>query len=239
MLDGLRLQAVDRDRDALFMGGGRGWLVRNSEFTGARQTGAYSNVTIASDIYGSGAPTGFTFTANCVHDAAATTRGTTDHNVYVSFAGTPGSGGVISRNVIFNHPRGVGIKLGNGGLARARGPWGVQVTNNTIVNGGRQVFLHADVGDNTVSRNILAGSTQTFASLRQTTSSYFHQVIGRGNVFAGNYASGASMFSYGGGVALRGDNAVRSDPGFTSGGCGGYRPSNPAAAGYGRYAAAR
>lgn len=236
VLDGLRVQAVDRDRDALFMGGGTGWVVRGSEFSGARQTGAYSNVSIASDVYGSGAPSGFAFTGNCVHDAASTNRGTTDHNVYVSFAGTPASGGVISRNVIFNHPRGVGIKLGNGGLAGARGPWGVRVSYNTIVNGGRQVFLHADVGNNTVSRNILSSSTQTFASLRQTTSSYFHDVIGRGNVFTSNYASGASMFSYGGNVSLRSDNAVRVDPGFVSGGCGGYRPTNPAAAAYGRYA---
>lgn len=234
-LDGLRVQAVDKDRDALFMGGGRGWVVRNSEFSGAKATGAYSNVSIASDLYGSGAPKGFSFVGNCVHDAAQTNRGTTDHNVYVSFAGEPGSGGVISRNVIFNHPRGVGIKLGNGGQLGARGPWGVKVTYNTIARGGRQVFLHADVGDNVVSRNILAQSTQNFASLAKTTTTYFSHVEGTGNRFVSNYASGASMFSFGANVSVTPDNALRREPGFTSVGCNGFKTTNPAAAGFGRY----
>ena len=116
VLDGLRVQAVDASRDALYIGGGQGWVVRNSEFFGASSTGAFSNVTIGSDIYGTGAPRGFAFTQNCVHDAGRTTRKTTDHNVYVSFKGTPSSGGVISRNVIFNHANGAGIKLGDGGV---------------------------------------------------------------------------------------------------------------------------
>ncbi len=236
VLDGLRVQAVDKDRDALFIGGGRGWVVRNSEFFGGKQTGAYSNVSIASDLYGSGAPKGFAFVNNCVHDAAQTNRGTTDHNIYVSFAGEPGSGGLISRNVIFNHPRGVGIKLGNGGLLGARGPYGVTVSYNTIARGGRQVFLHADVGNNVITKNILAQSTQTFASLAKTTTTYFSHVEGTGNRFVSNYASGASMFSFGANVSVSADNALRREPGFTSVGCTGFKTTNPAAAGFGRYA---
>jgi len=236
VLDGLRVQAVDSGKDALFMGGGTGWTVRNSEFSGARQTGAYSNVSIGADIYGSGAPRGFSFTGNCVHDAAASYRKNTDHNVYVNYPGTPGSGGVISRNVIFNHYNGVGIKIGNGGAVRAPGPWNVKVEYNTIAQGGRQILLHADVRNNTMTRNLLASSTEPFNTVNKTTSVYFNIVVGKGNTMINNYAAGSTMFSFGGNVALRGFNAVGSNPGFSSGGCGGFKPTNPVAAGYGRYA---
>ncbi len=236
VIDGLRVQAVDAGRDALFMGGGTGWVVRNSEFSGALKTGAYSNVSIGSDIYGTGAPSKFAFTGNCVHDAARSTRVNTDHNVYVNYPGTPGSGGVISRNVIFNHVNGVGIKIGNGGAVRAPGPWNVKVEYNTIAQGGRQILLHADVRDNTMSRNLLAASTERFTKVNETTSVYFNLVVGKGNVMANNYAAGSTRFSFGTNVALQGFNAVRSSPGFTSTGCGGFKPSNPVAAAFGRYA---
>lgn len=236
VLDGLRVQAVDAGKDALFMGGGTGWTVRNSEFSGARQTGSYSNVSIGSDKYGSGAPSGFLFTGNCVHDAAQTNRGNTDHNVYVNYPGAPGSGGVISRNTIFNHFQGAGIKVGNGGAAGAPGPWNVKVSYNTITLGGRQLLLHADVRDNTIERNLLVKSTQPFRTDTRTTSVYFNMVVGKGNSLANNYASGSSMFSFGPNVALLTDNSVRANPGFVSGGCEGFKPTSPAAAAYGRYA---
>jgi len=237
-LDGLRVQAVDRTRDALYMGGGTGWTVKNSEFFGASVTNAYSNVTISSDSYGTGAPRGFMFTGNCVHDAGRSTgraRYGTDHNIYVSYAGDRGSGGVISRNVIFNHANGVGIKLGNGGIPRAPGPWNVQVAYNTIAQGGRQVFLHADVRGNTISRNILADSTQPFGVVKTTVSVYLNQVIGGGNGFANNYATGSTMFSFGKSARIGVDNVVRPSPHFSGSGCGGFRPTTPAAVGYGRY----
>ena len=235
VLDGLRVQAVDATRDALYIGGGRGWVVRNSEFFGASSTGAFSNVTIGSDIYGSGAPSGFTFTQNCVHDAGHTTRRTTDHNIYVSFRGTPSSGGLISRNTIFNHPNGAGIKLGDGGVLGAVGPWGVKVTYNTIAYGGRQVLLHGDVRNNTVARNIFATSTQRFSSVNKTTSVYLNMVVGGGNTFANNYAASSTMFSFGRSVTIGVDNAVRTSPRFAGAGCEGLRPTYAKAVAYGRY----
>ncbi len=234
-LDGLRVQAVDSGRDALYMGGGRGWVVRNSEFSGARRTGAYSNVTIGSDLYGTGAPRGFTFAANCVHDAARTARSNTDHNIYVTFAGRSGSGGVITRNVIFGHPNGAGIKIGNGGAARAPGPWGVKVTYNTIAQGGRQIFLHGDVRGNQVARNLLATSTEPFHANPRTTTVYLNKVVGAGNAFGNNFASGASMFAFGAKARVGAENAVRANPRFTSGGCGGFHPAYAKATAYGRY----
>ncbi len=234
-LDGLRVQAVDKDRDALYIGGGAGWTVVNSEFSGARQTGAFSNVSFAKDLYGTGAPRGFTFAANCVHDAARSTRSNTDHNVYVNFAGQTGSGGVITRNVIFGHPNGAGIKIGNGGVPRAPGPWGVKVTYNTIAQGGRQIFLHGDVRNNLVARNLLATSTAPFHADPRTTSVYVNLVVGAGNGFDNNYATGSSMFAFGGTVRVGADNAVRTNPRFTSGGCTGFHPAYAKAAAYGRY----
>lgn len=234
-LDGLRVQAVDATRDALYLGGGEGWVVRNSEFFGASSTNAFSNVTIGSDLYGSGAPRGFTFTGNCVHDAGRSTRNGTDHNIYVSFAGDAASGGVISRNVIFNHANGVGIKLGNGGVPRAPGPWNVTVAYNTIAQGGRQIFLHGDVRNNTVARNLLSGSTQRFPQLSTTTSVYLNLVVGGGNTFVNNYAASSTLFAWGHTVRIGADNAVRADPRFSGAGCSGFRPGVARAALYGRY----
>ena len=234
-LDGLRVQAVDATRDALYIGGGTGWVVRNSEFSGASATNAFSNVTISSDIYGTGAPRGFTFTGNCVHDAGRSIRKTTDHNIYVSFAGESGSGGTISRNVIYNHANGAGIKLGNGGVPGARGPWGVTVAYNTIAQGGRQVLLHGDVRNNTITRNLLSTSTQPFSTVNKTTSVYLNLVVGGGNVFANNYAASSTMFSFGKTARMNADNAVRTSPRFVGSGCGGFRPTYAKAAAYGRY----
>lgn len=234
-LDGLRVQAVDATRDALSIGGGTGWTVRNSEFSGASSTGAYSNVTISSDVYGTGAPSRFAFTGNCVHDAGRTIRKGTDHNIYVSFAGDSTSGGVISRNIIFNHANGAGIKLGNGGVKGAPGPWGVQVTYNTIAQGGRQVLLHGALRNNTVARNILSGSTQRFTGANKTTATYLNVVTGAGNYFVNNYAAASTMFYYGQTARIGADNAVRPNPSFSGGGCGGFRPNYAKAKPYGRY----
>lgn len=236
-LDGLRIQSVDSGKDALYIGGGKGWTVRNSEFFGARQTGAYSNVTLATDAYGTGAPSAFKFMGNCVHDAARTTRRGTDHNIYVSFRGNATSGGYITRNIIFNHANGVGIKLGDGGVPGAKGPWGVKVTYNTIAQGGRQVLLHGDVRNNIVARNILSTSTQPFSTVNKTTSVYLNLVIGGGNTFVNNYAAYSTMFYYGKTARIGADNAVRPNPHFSGAGCGGYRPTYVKAAAYGRYGA--
>ena len=235
VLDGLRVQAVDAGKDALYIGGGSGWVVRNSEFFGASSTGAFSNVTISSDIYGTGAPRAFAFTGNCVRDAGLTTRKGTDHNIYVSFEGASGSGGVISRNTIFNHRNGAGIKLGNGGKPGARGPWGVKVVSNTIAQGGRQVLLHGDVRGNTVARNIFATSTQLLSGANKTTSVYLNLVVGGGNTFVNNYATSSTMFSFGKSARIGADNTVRANPRFAGVGCDGFRPTFAKATAYGRY----
>ena len=142
---------------------------------------------------------------------------------------------MISRNVIFNHANGVGIKLGDGGVPRAPGPWNVTVAYNTIAQGGRQIFLHGDVRNNTVARNLLSSSTQRFPQLSTTTSVYLNKVVGGGNTFVNNYAASSTLFSFGKTATIGADNAVRTSPRFAGGGCDGLRPTYAKAVAYGRY----
>ena len=174
------------------MSGGLGWQVIYSEFFGARQTKAMTNVLIAGS---GGYPSHFMFAYNRVHDAALVTRGS-DHNVYLMFHGAPGSGGVVTRNAIWNAPYGENIKIGDGGTYNSPGPWGLTVTFNTLFGGGRQILLHGNVRNNVIAGNLLVRATQPFTSNPRTTEIYIHDVTGTGNVFHHNYAFAATMFTY-------------------------------------------
>lgn len=244
-LDDLRIVTVAAGEDGLSMVGGDGWSVRHVEVSGARKTGAYSNVSIASDegpgSTGTGAPRNFVFADNCIHDAAnVISRGApTDHNIYVNFHGDDSSGGLITHNTIYGSPHGAGIKLGYGGDPGALGPWGVKVVGNTIADGGYQVVLHGDVRNNSVTGNLFVGATQKFTKLPKTTAVYVHDVVGGGNVFSHNYAYDASMFSWGNRVSIGADNALRADPRVNAhDSCGGYKPRLAAAQAYGRFGTA-
>ena len=190
----LRIQATVAGDPALTIRNGIGWSVRSSEFWGARQTNAYANVVITG---GGGQPSRFEFRGNLVHDAAWSTRAdTTDHNVYVNFQGARGSGGIITRNVIWNAPHGAGIKLGNGGAYNSLGPWGVLINMNTIYNSGRQILLHGNVRNNTIYGNLFVRATQPFVTNPKTTQIYVHDVTGTGNYIHHNYAYSSTMFAY-------------------------------------------
>ena len=178
VLRSLRVQATSPGLSALVIDGGVGWTVDSSEFWGARQTNSMANVNISGT---GGYPRAWSFTENCVHDAANSTRADqTDHNIYVSYEGSSATSGRIVRNVVWGAPHGENIKLGDGGVAGALGPWGVQVANNTLALGGRQVLLHADVRNNTIG-NLLYRATQPFVSNPKTTQIYVHDVVGAGN----------------------------------------------------------
>jgi hypothetical protein len=193
-ISSLRIQATVANMSALYMNNGIGWNVSRNEIWGARQTNAMANVVISGS---GGQPRGFQFLYNRVHDAAASTRAdTTDHNIYVNFRGATGSGGIISRNTIWNTPHGAAIKLGNGGAYNALGPWGVTVTMNTFVNNGRQLLLHGNVRNNRISGNLFYHATQRFVSDSRTTQIYIHDVTGTRNIFSYNYGFWATMFTY-------------------------------------------
>lgn len=208
----LRVEGTAARAPGLMVDGGVGWRVSASEFWGARGTDAFANVAIAG---GNGYPRGFVFTENCVHDAARSPREKTDHNIYVKYHGDARSGGTISRNVIFGHPNGAGIKLGDGGQPGAPGPWGVQLVNNTVLDGGRQVLLSHDVRNNLVRGNLLGWSSEPFTPQdRRTTGIYALMVGGSGNVMDNNFVFSADMAvrdPYGK-VRVGADTAVRPTP---------------------------
>ena len=233
----LRIQATVAGQPALTIRNGIGWSVRSCEFWGARQTNAYGNVVISG---GGGQPSRFEFRSNLVHDAARSTRSdATDHNIYVNFQGAPGSGGIITRNVIWNAPHGAGIKLGAGGAYNSPGPWGVLVSMNTFYNSGRQILLHGNVRNNRIFGNILQRATQRFARDPRTTQIYAHDVTGRGNVFTNNYAYQATLFAYDPkrsasfGAGNRSYNDPAHDPLLRSSTAGVLVPQNPVAQAYG------
>ncbi len=234
-VSGLRLQAVDHARASLAMWGGSHWKINNSEMFGARQTTSLANVVIRNSP--AGPPRGFVFSGNCVHDAAIADPGM-DHNMYVQFQGNNSAGGIIERNIIFGHPQGSGIKLGDGGVYAAPGPWHVMVRYNTIGRGGRQILLHGDVRNNSIRSNLFVYSTMPFTRSPKTTAMYMHDIVGRNNAYSNNYIFRASMVAFDPKktVADLGGNGLRPDPLLTGlSSCVGWRTHLAAAAAYGRY----
>jgi hypothetical protein len=239
-LRNLRIQATVKGSEALYMGGGRGWLVAGGEFFGGRATGAYANVAIGAGNYSQ--PQAFRFTANCVHGAGRTARENQDHNIYVNFPGSSGTSGSIDHNVIFDHPNGVGIKIGAGGEPNARGPWNVRVTSNTVSNGGRQILLHGNVRGNVIQGNLLAFSTKNFQKLAKTTAIYANMLTTRTNRINNNYVYASSFVAWDPDHKLvnAGDNRLRGNPVFKGmGTCGAYQQTAGPALAYGRYGNAR
>ena len=236
VLKSLRVQATSPGLSALVMDGGIGWTVDSSEFWGARQTKAFANVTISGT---GGYPRAWAFTQNCVHDAAMNTGpDATDHNVYVTYQGATPTTGLLIRNLIYGAPHGENIKLGNGGLYGALGPWGVRVANNTLASGGRQMLLHGNVGNNVIVGNLFYNATQGFVANPQTTQVYVHDVTGSGNYLSHTYSAQASTLMYDPlrKVTLGAGNIMGASPAFDAVGvCNGYHPTLAAAVPYGRW----
>ena len=253
ILDHLRVEATVPNWPALRMTDGVGWSVRNSEFFGAKNTHALANVEIGGGVnpLRPGQPSRFTFLYNAVHDAsntAARAAAHSEHNIYVYFHGSRTSGGLIQRNLIWGHPNGTGIKLGDGGAYNSPGPWGVTVAFNTIASGGRQIMLHGNIRNNKIVGNLFWRATQSFVSDPRTTQVYVHEVTGGGNVLSYNYAYGSSMFMFDvrhpftpsasivHNAANRLSAARTTDPRFSLAYLSwGWLTSNPAVAAYGRY----
>ncbi len=228
----MRFQAtVPGDEAISVLGSATGWQILSNDIFGAAQTGAYANLSVPA-----GQQRAFRIAGNAIHDAGRSSRSQTDHNLYLNFAGDPTTSGLVDHNLIYNHPNGVGIKIGDGGAAGARGPWGLTIADNTVLSGGRQMLLHGDVRNNLVYGNLFGRSTAPFTSDPRTTTIYVHMVNNRTNLFRNNYAFGASMFTYDPDHALLsgGDNGLRADPRLTGGtSWTGMVPTAPAARPYG------
>ncbi len=236
-LQNVRIQAAGAGFVALNLWGGVGWQVTGSEFYGARITGAITNVFIGG---ANGTPRAFQFSSNCVHDAAlGATSVHTNHDIYVNYAGSGLAGGVISRNVIFNAPNGVGIKIGAGGLTTAIGPSGLRVAYNTIVNSGRQVLLTGNVRNNRIYANLFYGALTQLSGDSRTMNVYSNSVTGTNNILDHNYGFRASMLLWDPTHSIRlGVNAfstaASANPLLRGGSiCSGLVPTNPASTLYG------
>lgn len=237
-ISNLRVQATVANLSALYMNNGIGWVVSGCEFFGARQTNAMANVVISGS---GGQPSRFVFKSNRVHGGAKSTRAdTTDHNIYVNFRGTTGSGGSIVRNVVWDTPHGAGIKLGNGGAYNALGPRNVVVALNTIATSGRQILLHGNVSYLRIYGNLFYRATQRFVADTRTTQVYVHDVTGIQNSINYNYAYGSTLFTYDPKkratyLKNRLSNLAAYNPQFTSVGTTVLFANNPAAKPYGAY----
>jgi hypothetical protein len=243
-LSHLRIQGNFSRRDSLTMNSGTGWTATDLEVFGAKQTGAYSNVNIAR-FNGWPNASRYIFAFNCVHDAGVEpTRAGSMHEIYVTALGDNGNA-LIARNTLFNTPQGAAIKIGNGGVADTPGPQKVQIANNTMFYNGTQVLMFARITDNIVRGNLLVGSTRKLSN--GDSVGVYLAALTRGatgtqaNLIQQNYSSNLTrpLFDNGsqsGTFTNGGDNNVSPGPGFTSGGCGGLRPSDAHAQLYGRYA---
>ena len=196
------------------MTGGTGWTIKNAELSDAR---SYAGLLVAGDA------SAWTVRDSCVHDTQSANDTNQDHLIYVNTDGGAGSG-LITRNVLFNAPNGHGMKLTGDD---------VRFTYNTVHNTRYAALADGGASGNTWQRNIFARSNAgaVFRSYKLT---------GGGGVASENLWHDASRYDAadGGYESIRdGGGNARRDPQFSSvGSCSGFRPQDPVAAGFGRYA---
>jgi hypothetical protein len=200
--------------------GGTGWVLEHSEIWGQ---GAGTPMLKSGLLIGDGRRNNlgtYVVRDNCIHD--------NETNVYLDdFSQSPDPHGTIERNVIFNAYDGRGIKLGPPG--DAGGPKDVTIRYNTIRGGVENISLSREAADNVIARNILDTATEA------NVGSF--DLRGPGNVVRDNVGFGAPRFSDLTAFRDR-SNRTAVDPGFDALACNGFRPRNPAAQAYGRYAPA-
>lgn len=236
LISHMRFEGTVAGKPSLQVSGGTGWVLDHLEVYGASRTGAYGNLAVGSA--NAEGPSGFVISNSCVHDGSRPRADAGFHNIYVNASAGPGVSGVITRNVIFNHPGGGGIKLGKGGVPGAVGPWNVLVERNTIVGGGFGVVLHGRISHVVLTRNLMGRFSKKQGAGyggAKRAGMYSHYVQGRGNAATGNYFFETDMVMRRTGAArIRvGPSNVRGPtPRFEATACGGWVPSGRAA-GYG------
>jgi len=165
-LSNLRLEATLAGSPALSSVCGTGWEVRNSHIFGASKTGSYSNFTIAGNASDCpGEPRDFRVSENVftdpytdptLHDhpdMSVRATAVIYHHIYATFNGTPGTGGVIERNVFVGNRNGAGVKLGN--LKGELGPANVRVRFNSFYDGVWAVLLAYDSRNHVIEGNLV------------------------------------------------------------------------------------
>lgn len=239
-LKDLRVEGTIPGRNTLGISGGKGWVVDGLEIFGAAKTGALANLALTANS--NPTPRDFTVTNSCLRDGGTRKSGGGYHNIYLSArGGGNAASGLISRNVIFNHPGGGGIKLGAGGNAGTVGPWNIRVDRNTIVGGGFGVVLNGRVSRESITRNLMGDFVRSAGATyrgRKSAAIYAHMVTGRRNRAANNYVFGADFLLRRTGramIKIAKSNRIGPAPTFNSRSCDGFRTSGRAAK-FGRFA---
>jgi hypothetical protein len=207
---------------------GRGWVFENAEVWGAK---SYANMNVLTSK--AGLPADWSIRNNCIHDNIGDpSHGTAkDQLLYVNTGDTSGAG-TIERNILFNAPRGKGVKLA--GPTVGTGSANVTVRYNTIHNTYKpSIVVGWATKNSAVYRNIVS-KTADNSLIRG------YQLTGTGNWAQDNIGfQGPKVVGSDSGfasvVADKGGNTF-ADPKFDSLSCNGFKPGNAAAVGYGKYA---
>ncbi|MDZ7733941.1 MAG: right-handed parallel beta-helix repeat-containing protein [Acidimicrobiia bacterium] len=264
-LDGLDLRADVQGDPALAVRCGVGWEVTRSDFSGASETKAFSNLLVSGTQPGAPNPDGniacedeprdFLIAGNCLSDPYVDpdldqhpdprqrTQRNWYHNLYLSFEGSGRTSGTVERNIFTGNANGSGVKLGAG----RDNPWGpdnVVVANNTFVSGRTGVVLTETVNDNTLVGNLFDDLEGEVAA-GEGVAVFPHNLDGSGNEVSHSLAYDVGVIVA---APVEGDSVidgvdnrvVDGDPDFVTRddeptSCRDFDPRDPRADAYGRY----
>jgi hypothetical protein len=207
------------DHMVKFMGG-TGWTLSDAELSGARSYAAL--------LISSGAAR-FRVSGMYIHDTLPANDNSQDHLIYVN---TDAQGGVVERNLLVGSRNGRAIKVG----PPKDGPdllGNLEIRYNTMVDnrGPSNVSLSYNTAGVKVYRNIMVdpGNDQANVTAKQLS--------GTGNRVWDNVIFGSIGATEPGVKRLvDGGGNIVLDPQFADPSSGDYRPRNPKATGYGRFA---
>ncbi|MGH2785060.1 MAG: right-handed parallel beta-helix repeat-containing protein [Actinomycetota bacterium] len=208
---------------------GVNWSFINGEVWGAK---SYAGIFVGSGEVGE--PSNWRIAGNCIHDTYAAHPPFLDHNLYIGLKAEDQPGpGVVERNILFNATNGENIKVGGGSEGGAED---VIVRNNTLYNASQNAMIVGATARTTFERNIMGKSIGKwwYPNLRG------QDVTGAGNIARDNAGYGAAKFLSSTNspkpIVDMGGNQFPLDPKFTPASCTGFRPQNPAAKMFGRWA---
>jgi hypothetical protein len=208
------------------MTNGVGWVFENSELWGAR---SYAGMLVAGTTVSQ--PANWVVRGNCIHDTAPSNGINQDHNLYVN-TGLSAGEGLIERNLLFNAPNGMNIKLGGPQSAAYDGSANVLVRYNTLFNASQPILLAGGTHHITIEGNIISHSARDWLVRG-------FQLVGVHNVVRGDLGYGADRLIYGDPgftpIVNGGENVFPHDPQFSgTTSCNAFRPMDAAAQSYGR-----
>ena len=213
------------------MTNGAGWVWRNSELQGAR---SFANLLVVGTVPNE--PSDWRVEGNCIHDTLADPPRdvNTDHNLYVNTGLSAGTG-VIERNIFFGAPNGENIKLGGAESTAEEGAANVIIRFNTLHSAEQNLLLAGGTHDVLIEGNLIGtvGNPGGYA-IRA------YRLTGQNNRVQYNYFYDVAQLveadSEFGTLTLGAGNVRVSEVPYDEISCDGFRPIDPEASAYGRYA---